>query len=169
MLPGRVPAEYHLGRSVMALKIVELINIVLAALVAGVFWGPWVALTRSIATFDTETFLAIGYRLNLNLAPLMTVLMPLSLLSTATTLVLSYGDRPGTFYASLAGLVLFVVALAVTMTIEVPIANKVKSWSSSPLPDNWRQLRDRWASVHLIRVVTGIAGLALFVFGVIYY
>ena len=35
----------------MNLKIWELISIVLSALVTGVFWGPWVGLSRSISTF----------------------------------------------------------------------------------------------------------------------
>jgi hypothetical protein len=82
----------------MSLKIWELVSIVLSALVAGVFWGPWVGLTRSIATFTPETFLAIGYRLSQNLTPLMRVLMPVALLSTAPTLFISYGGRPVTFY-----------------------------------------------------------------------
>lgn len=149
----------------MALKIWETVSIVLMALVAGVFWGPWVGLTRSIATFTPESFLAIGLRLNLNLAPLMQVLMPITLLSTAPTLILSFGDRPATFYPTLAGLALYVVALLVTMIIEVPIAKQIASWTITTLPDNWQQLRDRWASVHIIRVVTGIVGLATLVIG----
>lgn len=60
---------------------------------------------------------------------------------------------------------MFVIALLVTVIIEVPIANKIKSWTISTLPGNWQQLRDRWASVHIIRVVTGITGLAFLVFG----
>jgi predicted histidine transporter YuiF (NhaC family) len=35
----------------MTLKIWELVSIVLSALVAGMFCGPWVALSRSISTF----------------------------------------------------------------------------------------------------------------------
>jgi hypothetical protein len=152
----------------MTIKTFELVNIVLSALVTGVFWGPWVGLTRSIATFDRPAFLAIGYRMNVNLAPLMTVLMPVALASTVPTLVLSYGDRPATFAWTVAGLGLFVVALAVTVGIEVPIATQIKSWSTSTPPADWQRLRDRWASVHIVRVVSGIAGLAALVAGAVY-
>jgi hypothetical protein len=152
----------------VALKTCELLNIILSALVTGVFWGPWVGLTRSIATFDPPAFLAIGYRLNVNLAPLMSVLMPLALASAVPTLVLSYDTLPATFALTLAAVGLFVLALIVTVAIEVPIAVQIKSWSASSLPDDWRRLRDRWASVHRIRVVSGIAGLALLAAGAIY-
>ena len=149
----------------MAIKAFELTNILLSALVAGVFWGPWVGLTRSIATFEPVAFLAIGYRLNVNLGPLMSVLMPVALLSAIPTLVLSHGT---TFALTLTGTGLFVVALVVTLAIEVPIAKQVASWSMATLPDNWRRLRDRWASVHVVRVVAGIAGLGLLVAAAIY-
>ncbi|HWC78829.1 MAG TPA: anthrone oxygenase family protein [Pseudonocardiaceae bacterium] len=153
----------------MVLKACELLNIVLSALVTGVFWGPWVGLTRSIATFEPAAFLAIGYRLNVNLAPLMTVLMPVALLTAVPTLVLSVGGRPATFVLTLIGVLLFVVALVVTLAIEVPIAARIKSWASgTALPDDWRQQRDRWAAVHVVRVATGIAGLGLLVAGAVF-
>jgi len=152
---------------IVTLELLELVSIVLAALVAGVFWGPWVALTRSVATLSPDTFLA--------------VLMPLSLASTIAVLVLSYGDHPQTFGFTLAGLAAFLVALAVTIVIEVPIAKQIKAWAlastvpaslASPglpvLPDNWEQLRDRWASVHIVRVVSGIAGLTFLTAGAIF-
>jgi uncharacterized membrane protein len=152
----------------MLLKILELISIVLAALVAGVFWGPWVGLTKSIAAFEPEAFLAIGDRLNRNLEPLMTVLMPVTLLSMVPVLFISYGERPSTFYLTFAGFILFVVSLVVTVVIEVPIAKQIKSWTISTLPGNWQQLRDRWASIHISRVAAGISGLAFLVAGAIF-
>ena len=152
----------------MAISTAELVNILLSALVTGVFWGPWVGLTRSVATFAPPAFLAIGYRLNVNLAPLMTVLMPLALLSAVPTLVLSFGAHPATFAFTVAGLALYVLALVVTVLIEVPIANRVKSWTEPTLPADWQRQRDRWASVHVVRVVAGIAGLGLLVAGALY-
>ena len=148
----------------MLLKAAELVAIVLSALVAGVFWGPWVGLTRSIATFPAEAFLAVGHRLNRNLGPLMTVLMPVALVSIAAVLVLSAGAA---FWLTLAALVLFVVALVVTVVVEVPIATRIASWTITTLPADWERQRDRWASVHIVRVVAGIAGLALLVGGAI--
>ena len=60
----------------MILKIWELASILLSALVTGVFWGPWVGLSRSIATFTPDVYLAIGHRMIRNLEPVMTILMP---------------------------------------------------------------------------------------------
>jgi hypothetical protein len=42
------------------MRIAQWINIVLLTLVAGVFWGTWFALSRSIASITPSTFLEIG-------------------------------------------------------------------------------------------------------------
>ncbi|HEY8130344.1 MAG TPA: hypothetical protein VII12_00515 [Thermoanaerobaculia bacterium] len=70
----------------MSLRVWQFINIFLSALVAGVFWGPWLGLSRSIASFTPETFLAIGQRMIGNLAPVMPILMPAAILSTIPVL-----------------------------------------------------------------------------------
>ena len=149
----------------MTLKIWQLVSIVLSALVAGVYWGPWVALSRSMSTFEPEVFLAIVRRMSLNLAPLMTVLAPVALLSVVPVLFLSYNKQPKTFSLNLMGLTLFLVALLVTMLVEVPIVKQIEICTVATLPGDWQQLRDRWVAFHVIRVVTGIVGLVLLVAG----
>lgn len=88
----------------MSLKIGELISTFLCALVTGVFWGPWLGLSLSIATFKPEVFLAIGHRMIGNLAPVMPFLMPAATLSIIPVLVLSFNQHQQTFYLTLAGI-----------------------------------------------------------------
>jgi len=150
------------------MKILELISILLSVLVAGVFWGPWIALSRSISTFQPEIFLAITHRLARNLAPLMTVPMPVALLSMVPVLALSYSHQPRTFYLTLTGFALFLLALLVTVLIEVPIVNQFTTWTGATMPANWQQLRDRWGSFHLVRIVSSIAGVGCLISGAIF-
>jgi hypothetical protein len=150
------------------MKILELISILLSVLVAGVFWGPWIALSPSISTFQPEIFLAITHRLARNLGPLMTVLMPITLFSMLPVLVLSHSHQLRTFYLTLSGFALFLLALLVTVLIEVPIANQFTTWTAATLPANGQQLRDRWGSFHLVRIVSSIAGLGCLISGAIF-
>lgn len=152
----------------MTLKCFELLNLVLSALVGGMYWGPWLALSRSLNTFEPGVFLAITHRLNQNMAGLMTYLTPLGLLSTLPTLYLSFDSQPTTFWLTLAGFVCFLTALIVTVRIEVPIVMQIVSWDPSTLPTNWSQQRDRWVDFHRIRVVGGLIGLALLAAGAIF-
>jgi uncharacterized membrane protein len=152
----------------MALKVCELISIVASALVAGMFFGPWLALTRSIGSFEPEVFLAVVHRLNRNMAPVMTILMPVALLSIVPVLSISYGEQPKTFSFALTGFVLFTVALLVTMLVEVPIVKQIETWTVSTLPGNWQRLRDRWGAFHLMRIVPSMVGLVLLLVGAIF-
>lgn len=152
----------------MNLKIWELVSIVLSTLVTGVFWGPWVALSRSIGTFAPEVFLAIVNRLSRNIAPVMTVLMPAALLSMVPVLFLSFNEAPRTFYLTLAGFALFLAALLVTIIVEVPIVKQIETWRVSTLPGNWQELRDRWLAFHVIRVLSSVAGLLLLLIAAIF-
>lgn len=152
----------------MILKLSELVSILLLAWVSGMYWGPWLALSRSISTFGPEVFLAVVGRLNRNMAPLMTVLMPVALASTIPVLVLSYRKVPMAFYLTLATLILFVVTLIVTVLIEVPIVKQIETWTVSTLPDNWRELRDRWETFHLARIIPSLIGLLLLLIAAIF-
>ena len=151
----------------MALKISEIVSIALLAFVGGLYWGPWVALTRTIGTFSSEVLLVVVKRMSRNMAPVMTVLMPVAILSTVPVLIFSFDNRPHTFYLTLVALALFIVTLIVTLTVEVPIVTEIDSWTPSTIPENWQQLRDRWGSFHLLRIIPAIAGLILLIIGAI--
>jgi uncharacterized membrane protein len=152
----------------MALHVWQFVSILLAALVTGVFWGPWLGLSRSMDTFSPEIFLAIGHRMIRNLAPIMPLLMPAALMSMVPVLLISYAHEPGVFYATLGGLGLFIVALAITLLVEVPIDNRIREWTVASLPGDWRQLRSRWARFHVARTFASVAGLALLVAGAVF-
>ena len=154
--------------SAVALKIWEAVEIVLSALVGGMYWGPWLALTRSMRTFKPGVFLDIVNRMNRNMESVMTALTPAALLSIVPVLFLSYKERPATFCLTFTGFLSFIVALIVTMRVEVPIVKQIVTWTPETLPGNWRQLRDRWGAFHIIRVVAGIVGLVFLVAGAIY-
>jgi uncharacterized membrane protein len=150
------------------MKTWQLISIVLSALTAGMFHGPWVALSRSMRSFTPEVFLAIVDRMNRNMAPVMTVLMPATLLSIVPVLLMSYREYSKVFYLNAAALGLFLIALAVTVFIEVPIVEEIVKWTVPTLPGNWQKLRDRWMRFHVIRVVAGLGSVVLLVVAVIF-
>ena len=145
----------------------DVVSITLAALVMGVFWGPWLALTRSIDTLTPDVFLVVVHRLDKNLGGIMGILFPLTLLSIIPVLVLSV-HRPVSFILTAFAFVLFVLALIITATVEVPIVKQIRGWTDASMPSNWRQLRDRWVSFHLLRVIPGIAGVAILVGGALW-
>ena len=152
----------------MALKIFAVINIVLFALLMGMYISPWLAITKSLSSFEPSAFLAIVKQLARNMGPLMTALTPIALLSTIPVLVLSFSTNRTQFYLVLIALVLFIVTLAVTMLIEVPIVSKINTKTVAELPKNWERLRDNWVSFHLLRIIPGVTGFALVVIAAVF-
>lgn len=57
------------------LKLVQFVSIMLYVLVAGVMWGTWLSLARTMTEYDAATFLADGQHMISNLATVMGVLM----------------------------------------------------------------------------------------------
>jgi len=99
-----------------------------------------------------------------NLALPMSILMPIALLSTLPALILLYQQKSTlAFYLTLSGLALFVVALVVTLVVNVPIDNQIKQWTVETLPTNWEAIRDRWEFYHVVRTFVSLSGLMLIV------
>ena len=149
----------------MKLRSAQFINIMLFALVAGVFWGTWFSLSRSIAEISPEFFIGIGKAIIKNLAVPMRILMPLALLSTLPVLSWMPEKRSGAFVFTSLGLVLMIGATLVTVFVEVPIDNQLKQWTITSLPANWQALRDRWEFYHTVRTFVSLAALASVVIG----
>ncbi len=152
----------------MALKICELVSILLLMFVSGMYWGPWLAVSRSFPGFEPPVFLPIVSKMGHNMGSLMTVLVPVALVSVVPVLVLSYHGHPATFFLASIALALFVVTLVVTMLVEVPIVMQITTWTTSTLPSNWQQLRDRWGAFHLLRVIPSVVGLVLMLAGALF-
>ena len=142
----------------MKVKLAQFSTNILFALVMGVFWGTWFALSRSIAALREQTFLDIGHTTIRNLGFPMSILMPLSLVSAIVLLVL-LPKRSVAFALALAGFLLMIVALIVTLGIEVPIDRLIEQWTVATLPSNWRELRDRWEFYHAMRTFVSIGAL----------
>jgi uncharacterized membrane protein len=144
----------------MKLKLVQLSTIMLFALVMGVFWGTWFALSRSIAELRPQTFLDIGHTTIRNLGVPMSILMPLSLVSAVVMLVL-LPKRSKAFALAVAAFLLMVCALLVTLGIEVPIDIQIEQWTVATLPSDWKAIRDRWEFYHTIRTFLSLVALVL--------
>jgi hypothetical protein len=143
----------------MRLKTVQFVSLVLVMLVTGVFWGSWLGLSRSIQTFTPDTFLAIGHTMIGNLAPVMPLLVILAAISQGLLLVQLRSSGSSAFLPSLIAFVMFLIAVAVTLLVEVPIDNQIRSWTPASLPADWTLIRDRWEAFHVLRTFSALGGL----------
>ena len=143
------------------MKTVQFVTLLLFSLVTGVFWGTWFSLSRSISAITPGTFLEVGRLMIANLGGPMSVLMPAAVLSAVALCVLLFRRRHtrGSFFAATA-LVLMVVAMIITLVVNVPIDRQIHSWTTATLPADWNGIRDRWEYFHGLRTLVSLVALA---------
>jgi len=145
----------------MLVKLAQFLNIMLYVLVAGVMWGTWLSLGRTMTRYDATTFLADGKHMISNLATIMAVLMISAAVVGLGVVVLLFRRRSTVAgWLALAGLLLTLAVIAVTLAVEVPIDNKIKTWTEATLPSDWHDIRARWAAFHTLRTFLSLGAVA---------
>jgi uncharacterized membrane protein len=148
-------------------KVLLLVTGIILILVTGVFWGTWFSLSRTMHTFSPATFVAIGRQIMQNVAVGMSIMMPLGILGLLVLLLMAGKRRKAHFYWLLSTLILFVLALAITLLIEVPIDNQIRTWTATSMPAGWQVIRDRWQFYHTGRTFISLAAMACYLMAVI--
>jgi hypothetical protein len=139
----------------------------LTALVTGVFWGTWFTLTRSLENFSPAEFIHIGKTIIANVAVPMSILMPVTLLMVLLALWQSFKTNRSSFYWYSLSFISMIITLIITVAVEVPIYNQIKTLYVQNIPYNWQLLRHTWNQFHTARTFSAITGLGFFALGIL--
>ncbi len=66
-----------------------------------------------------------------------------------------------------ASLLLMIITLLITLLVEVPIDNDLKTWTASTIPGNWHEIREKWAYFHALRTFTSLGAFVTFCIGIL--
>jgi uncharacterized membrane protein len=141
--------------------------LLLTALVTGVFWGTWFTLTRSLESFPPNEFIHIGKTIIANVAIPMAIIMPASLVALLMATVQYYRYDKTSFYMGGLSFLFMAITLIITVGIEVPIDNQIKTWTAQTIPQNWINLRAFWNKYHTVRTFTSITSFILITWSVL--
>jgi len=144
-------------------KVATFAALFLLALVTGVFWGTWFTLTRSIAIFSAAEFIHIGQTIIANVAWPMRFLMPVCILMMIVSTWLLPEKTSTAFYLSSLACLLIIIALLITLMVEVPIDNQIRTWAVNTVPADWPMIRARWERFHAARTFVSLGSLASFI------
>lgn len=136
-------------------------------LVTGVFWGTWFTLTRSLESFPPDHFIRIGQTIIDNVAVPMRILMPATLLALLLLCIGFWKQKPAIYFMA-ASFICMIISLLITLLVEVPIDNQIKTWTAATIPDNWASLRATWKSFHFYRTLTSILSFVLLAIPVLF-
>ncbi len=142
-----------------SLRLALFVHVFLFALVVGVFWGTWFSLSRSMSSITAPTFLEVGHTMIANLGGPMAVLMPTTLLSAVPVIMMLYRlRRRASLSLMLVGVGSLIVALVITLSVNVPIDDVIAQWTVDSLPSDWTSIRNRWEAYHAARTFVSLAG-----------
>jgi Domain of unknown function (DUF1772) len=158
-VPANLPLEIRPRARENRNEAAQFVSLVLVMLVTGVFWGSWLGLSRSMQTFTPDTYLAIGHAMIANLAPVMPALVILAALSQLVLLFELRSSGLTAILPTLIAFMLFLIAVAITLLVEVPIDNQIRTWTPTSLPADWMLIRDRWETFHVVRTFSAVGAV----------
>lgn len=142
----------------MATVVVRFLNILLAALLAGVSFGIWIGFNP--LDLSPSTYLEQQQNMLRALQVLMISLVFMATILTIASAFLQRKERQSFIILLVAG-AFFIACILITHFGNKPIDDMVITWTSGSLPDNWTALRDNWWTLHILRTIAELAALVL--------
>lgn len=142
----------------MKTSIIQFLNIILAALLAGASFGIWIGfnpLSLSASTYIEQQQNTIR-ALNL----LMITLVVAATIVTIVSAILQKSNKP-VFITLLIAAGFFVACILISRFGNQPINKNIMTWTTNSFPDNWTILRSNWWSFHVMRTIAELIALCL--------
>lgn len=142
----------------MTTTIIRFLNILLAALLAGVSFGIWIGFNPS--SLSATSYLEQQQNM---LGALKVLMVSLVFVATFVTLIsaqLQKSNKP-VFLTLLAAAGFFVACILITRFGNKPIDDMVMAWTPETMPGNWAELRDQWWTLHIWRTLAELVALCL--------
>ena len=145
---------------------------VAAIVVAGTMTGCELGVAAFVHPRMSRLEDAVHARMAKSLAIVLGAAMPFwysstFLLSLAVTFT-AHATRSCSWWLALSSTALWLIMSIYSVLLPVPINNQIARWNPDSLPTNWRELRRRWDTLHMIRVCFLVLALILLVASAVY-
>ncbi len=143
----------------MALKAARFMNLVLVGMLTGNEFGSWVTVHPALSDLSPEHHVQAEQAVTRRYGKVMPLFMTSTLASFLPVLALERRRASPPFLLSAGGMGCYAAMLAVTLSRNVPINNRLLELSPTS-HDEMLELRARWDRLHTARNLLNLAGLA---------
>lgn len=140
------------------LAILRFLSIIIVALLAGVSLGIWIGFNPM--NLSATAYLEQQQNMLGALRVLMVVLVFLAALLTLVSGYLQRKNRASSITLLIASFFL-IACILITRFGNKPIDDIMLTWTTDAIPDDWKNLRDKWWSLHIARTLTELIALGL--------
>ena len=146
----------------MALKVARLVNLFLTGLLTGNEFGSWVTVHRALGDLPPKEHVQAEQAMTRRYGRVMPVFMTTAIASFLPVLVLNRDRASASFRFSLGGLLCYAAMLAVTLTRNVPINQRLLELPADETSAaEFQDLRAEWDRLHTARNLLNFGGLTL--------
>ncbi len=143
----------------MSSKLLRLFTIAVAGTMTGNEMAVAFFVHPRISRLDDETHVKAAQTLASGLGKAMPFWYALTFLLSLAVTFIAHSTWSTARWLAFSATALFAAMIVYTVILPVPINNQVARWKPDSLPSNWRALRQRWDTLHAIRV--GVLTFAL--------
>jgi hypothetical protein len=142
----------------MTTSIIRFLNIIVAALLAGISFGIWIGFNP--LDLSPSTYIEQQQNTIRALNVLMISLVVFATVITIISAFLQKANKP-IFFALLIAALFFIICILISRFGNQPINKIIMTWTTDSLPGNLSELRDKWWSFHIIRTIAELIALSL--------
>lgn len=142
----------------MTKLIIRFLNIILAALLAGVSFGIWIGFNP--IKLSPSTYIEQQQNMLRALNVLMITLVFSATVITILSAFLQKDNKP-VFITLLIAAVFFISCIFISRFGNQPINKIILTWTTGSLPGNLSELRNKWWSFHIMRTIAESIALSL--------
>ena len=133
----------------MFLTLVYFVSLFCSGIAAGV--GVETVLQNGASrSLPAEAYVAMHQQLERIHARVMPIVVNLALAASVVVAVLEH-NHPLTLSLALGGIGALLLAIGLTLVIELPINREIQSWTASAPPVKWIDARERWIAFNNVR------------------
>ena len=142
----------------MTKSIIRFLNIIIAALLAGVSFGIWIGFNP--IKLSTSTYIEQQQNMIGALNVLMITLVFSATVITIISAFFQKSNKP-VFITLLIAAMFFIICIIISRFGNQPINNIIMTWTPGSLPGSLSELRNKWWSFHIMRTIAELIALSL--------
>jgi len=136
----------------MTLEIARFATLLFWGFATAIFVGTWWTEQALRQTTSVDLFLTVHMARDAVLKKVMPVVCNLGLIGSVAINVLGAASVVP-WVLSLVGTAGMVIAIGISIFVDVPINRQMEKWSAEDYPDDWGAIRDRWEGGHTGRTI----------------
>ena len=142
----------------MIISVIRFLNIIVAALLAGISVGIWIGFNP--LDLSPSTYIEQQQNTIRSLNVLMISLVVFATVITIISAFLQKSNKEDLIVLLIASL-FFISCILISRFGNQPINKIIMTWTTDSLPANLSELRDKWWSFHIMRTVAELIALFL--------